>query len=186
MFKRLKERFAKPKPKEQSADTPNIEDVSILYEQVIMDDHTRHQAFTPGQSIDLDRIYVYLIEHDPYRLLLKPIVFQKVKVDSGRFFKMDSRTVDITPEAYTFDEDNPVDGFISNILGDIKKGKMPASLEKNDAIRTVNELNAERQHVQKKYNVKAIDDLVFEYKTLKEVVDMITENSAPDHGIITS
>lgn len=183
IFNWLRKHFGKPK---KQPIQPEIEVLDTLYEQVVMDEQVRQHTFKPNQTIDLNEVYVYTVERDPHRLLIKPLVFQKVKADDRHFFKMDTHTVDIAPEAYTFNDDNPLEGFISGILRDIRKGTIPATLDKNEAIRTTNEMNAERQYAQKKYNVTAIEDLVFEYKTLKDVVDMLTEETTPDYGVITS
>lgn len=183
MFKRLKDWLTKPK---KQPIPPEIEVLDTIYEQVVMDEQVRQHTFKPNQTIDLNAVYVYTVERDPHRLLIKPLVFQKVKVDDHHFFKMDTRTVNISPEVYTFNDDNQLERFISGVLRDIRKGTIPATLDKNEAIRTTNEMNAERQYAQKKYNVNTIEDLVFEYKTLKDVVDMLTEETTPDYGVITS
>lgn len=183
-FKRLKERFTKPK--ERRVTMNEVQIIETLYEQDIMDEHTRQEAFKPYQTLDLDHIYVYTVEQDPHRLLLKPVVLQYMNTNGRQSVSLNSRTVALTSDAYAFDENHTVDIAITSALKDIKNGEMPATLERNEAIRTVNALNAESQYIQKKYNTKSMTDVVFEYKTLKEVFDIITGGNAPDSGVIKS
>lgn len=186
MFKRLKKYFTKTKQNKKRDDTKKAEDIEVLYKQPVMTEDERVDTFKPSLVLNLSRIYVYTVAQDPHRLLLTPVVYKLNKLNGKKTISLDSRTVALVPEAYTFDDENTADTLISNLLGNIQSGTLPATLDKNDAIRTVNELNAERLHNQKKYNVRAMEQQVFNYQTLQDVVDAFTENTGPDYGVVTS
>lgn len=180
MFKSIKRALAIRKANRLDAEG------ETLFAQSIMSEPERQHAFKPNKTLNLDHIYVYTVMTHPHRLMLSPIAFNLIQTNKQTVIKTNVDTAPLTQGAFMFGdtEDNNIDDAVSTAIADIKNGIIPATLDKNEAIRTVNNLNAERHYLQKKYKLGGLDTQLFAYTTLKDVFEAITEKPTPDYGIV--